>query len=80
MAVAGDSKWSPWTRRNDLCEDADESQFKELGGDKRGFGTHNQYDITKWTRQERAAKCYKGKDPLADVPVKILKNDGIAFK
>ncbi|KAK5720342.1 hypothetical protein LTR17_015059 [Elasticomyces elasticus] len=54
--------------------------FKELGGDKRGFGTHNQYDITKWTRQERAAKCYKGKDPLADVPVKILKNDGIAFQ
>ncbi|KAK5682264.1 hypothetical protein LTS10_005390 [Elasticomyces elasticus] len=54
--------------------------FKELGGEKRGFGTNNQYDITKWTRQERAAKCYKGKDPLADVPVKILKSDGIAFQ
>ncbi|KAK5732197.1 hypothetical protein LTR17_010774 [Elasticomyces elasticus] len=50
--------------------------FKELGGEKRGFGTNNQYDITKWTRQARAAKCYKGKDPLANVPVKILKSDG----
>ncbi|KAK4890638.1 hypothetical protein LTR27_010677 [Elasticomyces elasticus] len=54
--------------------------FKKLGGYKRHFGTHNQYDITKWTRQERASKAYKGKDPLADVPVKILKNDGIAFQ
>ncbi|KAK3641412.1 hypothetical protein LTR56_006922 [Elasticomyces elasticus] len=54
--------------------------FEELKRGNGHFGTRNQYDITKWTRQERAARSSKGKDPLADVPVKVLKDDGIGFR
>jgi hypothetical protein len=34
-----------------------------------------QHDITKFTRAQRAAACFDGRDPLADMPVKDLRNN-----
>lgn len=42
-----------------------------LGGQK--------YDITKMSRAQRAAAAYDKKDPLADVPVKDLKDNLLDF-
>lgn len=38
------------------------------------MGGHH-YDITKMTRAERAATTFDGKDPLADIPAKALKEN-----
>ena len=38
-----------------------------MGGEK--------YDITKMTRADRAATSFTGKDPLAKIPVKYLKEN-----
>jgi hypothetical protein len=38
-----------------------------------------QYDITKFTRAQRAEASYTGRDPLADVPVKDLRRNLLDF-
>ena len=37
----------------------------------------NSFDITKWTRKERAKWAFNDKDPLADISEEVLKKDGI---
>jgi hypothetical protein len=50
--------------------------YKTVHGPKIG-GT--KYDITKMTRKERAKHAYDGKDPLADVAEKDLKEGNLDF-
>jgi len=38
-----------------------------------------QYDITNFTRAERAGASFDGKDPLASVPVKDLRRNLLDF-
>jgi len=47
-----------------------------LGG---GLEPQGGYDITKWTRKQRAKASFDGVDPLADVPEKDLKEGNLFF-
>jgi hypothetical protein len=46
--------------------------YKKRHGDRIGL---QQYDITKFTRGERAKASFDGKDPLADIPTKDLRQN-----
>lgn len=47
-------------------------EYRNKNGNTMGL---QQYDITKFTRAQRAEASYSGKDPLADVPVKDLRRN-----
>ncbi|CAI9632056.1 unnamed protein product [Alternaria burnsii] len=59
-------KKDPW-HWNEKFNAYKERQGETLGGEK--------YDITKMTRADRAAASFTGKDPLAKIPVKYLKEN-----
>ncbi|ORY18876.1 hypothetical protein BCR34DRAFT_553706 [Clohesyomyces aquaticus] len=56
---------------------------KKLRTYKKAHGTPSiggkRYDITKMSRAERASYAFDGKDPLADIPLKALKEDLLDF-
>jgi hypothetical protein len=78
VQVKGHKQEDRKVSEHDLWEwDAKYKAYKHMRRPKMG-GTH--YDITKMTRADRAAATIQGKDPLADVPVKDLKDDLIDFE
>lgn len=52
------------------------NQYKHDNGQIGG----NQYDITKWSREERKEYSFDGKDPLADFKQEDLKKDLLDFE
>ncbi|KAF1851941.1 uncharacterized protein K460DRAFT_373832 [Cucurbitaria berberidis CBS 394.84] len=64
------SENDPW-QWNAKFEAYKQRQGSSLGGQK--------YDITKMSRADRAAAAYSGKDPLADIPPKDLKENLLDF-
>jgi hypothetical protein len=53
--------------------------FADHKGKKSNTIGLQQYDISKFTRAQRAGAAYNGKDPLTDVFVKGLKKDLLDF-
>ncbi|KAJ4368952.1 hypothetical protein N0V83_006034 [Neocucurbitaria cava] len=53
-----------WDKKFKACK---KKAGKTFGGEK--------YDITKFTRAERAREAFDGKDPLADLPIQALKDN-----
>jgi hypothetical protein len=61
-----DTKNDPW------AWEATMGDYRKKYGDTIGL---QQYDITKFTRAERAEASFSKKDPLADIPVKDLRRN-----
>jgi hypothetical protein len=62
---------NPWDWAKRLRE------YKSRHGKPKRGGT--KYDITKMSRTERAGHAFNGKDLLADIPLKVLKEGGLDF-
>jgi len=71
-----ESKLPKKDEKDPWCWAARLKKYKKLRGHGGRIGG-TQYDITKMSRRERASHAFDNKDPLADIPIKELKNNNI---